>query len=184
MKRWIGLLFAILLLCGCGADEAMDRAVALRSRFQGSECSFQATVSADYGDVIHTFVMDCQVDVHTKVDFTVVAPDTICGITGWLSGEEGFLTFDRELLAISHLAEGQLSPVSAPWVLMNSLRGGYLRHCGKTENGYRLTIDDSYDDSAMQVDIWLDGEGIPLGGEILWQGRRILTVSIENFEFL
>jgi hypothetical protein len=35
----------------------------------------------------------------------------------------------------------------------------------------------------MQVDIWLEA-GIPTGAEILWQGRRILTIKVENFAFL
>ena len=178
------MLLALVFLCGCNADSVMDRALGFRSRFQSGPCSFRATVSADYGDLTHTFVMDCTADVQGNVEFTVVAPDTISGISGWISGEEGFLTFDREILAISPLAEGQLSPVTAPWTLINTLRGGYICYAAETDNGYRLTMDDSYDDSAMQVDIWLDREGVPLGAEILWQGRRILTVSIEDFLFL
>ena len=184
MKRWICLLLTLVLLCGCNADSVMERALGFRSRFQGGACSFRATVSADYGDLIHTFVMDCKADADTKLEFTVAAPDTISGISGWISGDEGFLTFEQEILAISPMAEGQLTPVAAPWILINTLRGGYLRYASETDNGYRLTMDDSYDDSAMQVDIWLDREGVPLGAEILWQGRRILTVSIENFLFL
>ena len=184
MKRWICLLLASVVLCGCNADSVMDRALGFRSRFQEGACSFKATVSADYGDLIHTFVMDCKADANMRVDFTVTAPDTISGISGWITGDEGFLTFDREILAISPLAEGRLSPVAAPWILINTLRGGYLRYAAETDNGYRLTMNDSYDDGAMQVDVRLDGEGIPLGAEILWQGRRILTVSVEDFLFL
>ena len=49
--------------------------------------------------------------------------------------------------------------------------------------GLLLTIDDSYADEPMQVDVWLE-ENIPTGAEILWQGRRILTIRVENFSFL
>ena len=174
----------LLLLWGCDGNGTMDRAVSFRSRFQGSACNFRATVTADYGEQLHTFVMDCQSDDQSKLDFTVVAPDSIAGITGWISGDDGFRTFDRNLLAISPLAEGQLSPVCAPWVLINTLRSGYLRYCSEIENGYRLTMNDTYEEQAMAVEIWLDADGIPLAGEILWQGRRILTVSIENFVFV
>ena len=95
-----------------------------------------------------------------------------------------FLTFDNEILAFDMLADGQLSPVSAPWVLLHTLRGGYLRYVSKSEAALRLTVDDSYADNAMQVDIWLDGDGHPGAAEILWLGRRILTLRIENFEFV
>lgn len=184
MKRLTGILLAVLLLWGCAAGDGMDRALEARTKFQSSGCRFRATISADYGDMIHTFVLDCAADEKGDVEFTVAAPDTISGITGRLTGESGFLTFDGEVLAFSLLADGQLSPVSAPWVLIHTLRGGYLRACGETESGLRLTIDDSYADNSMQVDIWLDGENIPTGAEVLWQGRRILTVKVESFEFV
>lgn len=155
-----------------------------RTKFQSTPCRFRATVSADYGDMIHTFVLDCEADEAGNVAFSVAAPDTVSGITGTLTGKSGFLTFDSEVLAFSLLADGQLSPVSAPWILVSTLRGGYLRSCAETDSGWHLTIDDSYADNAMQVDIWLDGESIPTGAEIIWQGRRILTVKVENFEFV
>lgn len=161
----------------------MDRALEARSKLQSAACRFRATVSADYGEMIHTFVLDCDGTEDGTVTFSVVAPESISGITGKLTGDSGFLTFDDEILAFNLLADGQLSPVSAPWVLLHTLRGGYLRYVSQTETGLRLTVDDSYADQAMQVEIWLDGEGRPMAAEILWQGRRILTMKVENFEF-
>ena len=155
-----------------------------RSKFQSTGCSFRATVSADYGEMIHTFVLDCEAGGQGNVAFCVVAPETIAGITGTLTGDSGFLTFDQEVLAFSLLADEQLSPVSAPWILVHTLQGGYLRSCADVETGLRLTIDDSYAENAMQVDIWLDDNDIPTGAEILWQGRRILSLRVENFEFV
>lgn len=174
----------MVLLWGCADDGAMDRALELRTKLQSAGCSFRVTVSADYTDHVKSFVMDCSADVRGDMNFTVVSPDTITGITGTLSADRGFLTFDRELLAFSMLADGQLSPVSAPWILISTLRSGYLRSCGKAESGCHLTIDDSYAQGAMQVDIWLNSQDVPTGAEILWQGHRILTMTIENFVFL
>lgn len=184
MKRILGWLLAATLLAGCTNDDGLDRAMEARSKFQSASCRFRATVSADYGEMIHTFVMDCHADRQGNVEFSVVAPDTISGIIGKLTGESGFLTFDHEILAFDMLADGQLSPVSAPWVLLHTLRGGYLRYVSESEAALRLTVDDTYADNAMQVDIWLDGDGHPGAAEILWQSRRILTMKIESFEFL
>ena len=154
-----------------------------RSKLQSTPCRFRATVSADYGEMIQTFVMDCETDKQGNVEFLVAAPESISGITGRLTAESGFLTFDGEVLAFELLADGQLSPVSAPWVLVSTLRGGYLRSAADTEQGLHLTIDDSFADEPLQVDIWLEGD-VPAGAEILWQGRRILTLRVENFAFL
>lgn len=155
----------------------------VRSKFLSTDCSFRVTVSADYGEMIYTFVMDCRGSKEGDVSFTVVAPDTISGITGTLTGEGGFLTFDQEALAFELLADGQIGPVSAPWVLLNTLRSGYLRYTEETELGLRLTIDDSFREEPLQVEVWLEGE-ILTGAEICWQGRRILTLRIEAFDFV
>ena len=184
MKRLAGLLVAVLLISGCTSTDGMDIALELRTKIQTAGCRFRAVVSADYGDMIHTFVLDCEADKNGDVAFSVAAPDTISGITGTLTGRSGFLTFDQEVLAVSMLADGQLSPVSVPWILVSTLRSGYLRCCAESENGWHLTVDDSYADDAMQVDIWLNEASSPTEAEILWQGRRILTVKVENFEFL
>lgn len=162
----------------------MDRGMEMRRKMQSAGCSFRITVSADYSDMIHTFVMDCAADQQGNVTFTVTAPETIFGITGNLTAQSGFLTFDEEVLAFSMLADGQLSPVSAPWILISTLRGGYLRYYSETADGYRLTIDDSYEDRSMQVEVWLNSDDVPVFAEIIWQGQRILTMKVENFAFL
>jgi len=82
------------------------------------------------------------------------------------------------------LADGQITPVSAPWILIKTLRSGYLNACTYTDNGLMLIIDDSYEEDALQLDIWLNDENIPTEAEILWDGRRILSLQISNFVYL
>ena len=45
----------------------------------------------------------------------------------------------------------------------------------------RLTIDDSYEDDAMTLDIWLSREDRPQRAEILYDGKRILSLDVKNF---
>ena len=75
--------------------------------------------------------MDCKADSSGNLTFTVVKPETISGITGTLSGDGGNLTFDDTALHFELMAENQLSPVSAPWILIKTLRNGYItsNHC-------------------------------------------------------
>ena len=185
MKRWTWILALLLTLAGCGFDNPeLDRAMKLRTDMLASNCEFQAKVTADYGDVIQTFSMACHSDTAGELTFTVTEPESIGGITGTVSEEGGRLTFDDQALAFELLADGQLSPVSGPWVLMKTLRGGYVTACGMEDGRLRLAVEDSYEDDALRLDIWLDENDLPLRGEILWDGRRVLTVEVEGFEYL
>ena len=128
--------------------------------------------------------MNCRIDSAGNLTFTVIEPKTISGISGTVSQEGGRLTFDQQVLAFELLAEGQVTPVSAPWLLIRTLRSGYLRSCCKENEQFRITIDDSYQEDALQLDIWTDDEGRPVRGEILWQGRRVLSLDVRKFVYL
>ncbi len=186
MKRWFVVLLISVLLVGCGStQDEMGRAMAIRERFlQAEGCTFDAVVTADYGDKIYTFTLNCKADADGNLSFTVAQPETIAGIAGMISADGGKLTFDNKVLAFPMLAEGQITPVSAPWVLLKTLRSGYLSACGADGDGLRMAIDDSYQENALHLDIWTDNKDLPLRGEILWQGRRIVSVDVRNFAFL
>ena len=173
------------MLCGCGRnDDALDRALSMRQRLQSAACSFDCTVTADYGEKIHVFAMRCTADLTGDMTFEVLSPETITGITGIVSQSKGKLTFDDKALAFELMADGQFSPVSAPWILIHTLRGGYLTSCTETDYGMLLCIDDSYESDPLRLDVRMDMDGNPISAEILWQGRRILSMEIENFQLL
>ncbi len=176
-----GLLFCILLM-GCGKETGeMDRGMKLRSRLlQASQVCFDVDISADYGDSVQLFSMACRMDKDGNISFTVTAPETLSGITGTIVGGEGQLTFDETVLHFGLLTDDQLSPVSAPWVLMKTLRSGYLKAAGMEGEMLRLTIDDSYEDDALQLDIWLDEHDLPQRAEVLYDGRGILSLCVKN----
>ncbi len=182
MKRIVALLLLFLLLSGC-ADTAgdMDSVLSLREKLLSGVCGFDAEVTADYGDKTYTFAMGCTLDAHGNLSFTVKEPESIAGISGTISKGEGNLYFDSTALAFELLADGQFSPVSAPWVLGTALRSGYITAVGKDGQQTRVTIRDSYAEDALTVDVWLDEKAIPVRAEILWDGRRILTLAVANF---
>ncbi len=185
MKRWFGIVLMICLLTGCAADsQQMDRALSLRSKLQQHEISFDVELTADYGDQMHTFSMRCQGDKVGNLKFEVTAPESIAGITGTVSKDKGNLTFDEQVLAFDILADGLVSPVSGPWVLLETLRGGYLTSCAAEGDSLRLAIDDSYEEKALHLDIWLDEADLPRQCEVIWQGRRLLSMDVKNFMFL
>ena len=156
MKKLAALMLICLTLTGCAKTRSMlDKAMTLRADLLACEsCTFDAAITADYGDKIHTFQMHCVGDNDGAVEFTVTAPETLAGITGTFSGEEGHLTFDDKAVAFSLLADDLL----------------------------HLMINDSYADDALELEIWLDGESKPIQAEIGYDGRRILTMEIEKFQ--
>lgn len=183
MKKMLCLVLAVLFLTGCsGQDAGLDRAMGLRAKLLGClEWSFDVDISADYGDKIHTFSMCCTGDNDGNVTFSVTQPQSIAGITGEISATGGKLTFDGAALAFELLADDQVTPVSGPWILVKTLLGGYLTSCVREEELLHLEIDDSYEENALHLDIWLDETDAPLRGEISYEGRRILTMEVTNF---
>ena len=80
--------------------------------------------------------------------------------------------------------DGLFSPVSAPWVFVRALRGGYVRYCGREDGLLRLTVDDSYEDDALTLDIWINGQGQPVQADIFENNQRILTLTIREYHIL
>ena len=160
----------------------LNAVLKIRDKIQSSEtCSFTATVTADYGDEIYVFTTDCQFDNIGNMTFTVVQPESIAGITGAVTDSGGKLTFDDKTLAFETLADGLVVPVSAPWLMMKTLRGGYITGAGKDEDNIHAVIHDTYDEQALTLDFWFYETGSPDYCQIFWQGRRILSMEVENF---
>ena len=183
MKRFAAAVLALVLFTGCtGKRDELDRAMKLRAGLLGClECSFDVTVTADYGDELHSFEMHCQSNGRGDVEFSVTKPESIAGITGTISSGEGKLTFDDTALYFPLLADGQVTPVSGPWILMKTILGGYLTAAVQEEELLHLTIHDSYEEDALQMEIWLNEADVPVQGEIIYGGRRIVTMKFENF---
>lgn len=185
MKRFVGLLLVMVLLCGCGADDKlMERAIDLRGKVQRASVSFDVDIVADYGDKTYTFSMQCQSDTAGNMKFKVTKPETIADITGMVAKGTGKLTFDDKLLAFDVLADGLISPVSGPWVMIETLRSGYLNSCAQERDELRLTIDDSYAEKALHLEFWLDSSDLPKYCEVYWNGRRLLSMTVSSFVFL
>lgn len=183
--RHIIILILVLFMTGCTNENAdLERALALRNQISNaSGCSFRAEITADYGDSIYKFAMQCSTASNGDMTFTVLQPESIAGITGTISHEGGKLTYDDTVLAFSLLADGLVSPVSAPWLWMKALKSGYISTCIPENRGYRLSLDDSYANESIHVDILLSDKSIPEKAEIFWKGQRMIILDISDFQY-
>ena len=182
MKRFGAVILLVLFLSGCGgASGEMNRSLMLREKLQKGSCVFTAKVTADYGDKLYIFTLNCVGDAQGDLSFTVEEPESISGITGRITGAGGELTFEDTALSFPLMADGQVTPVSGPWLLLKTLRSGYLSSAGMDGEYLRLCMDDSYRDDALHLDIWVNGENMPVKAEILYSGRKILSLEVASF---
>ena len=158
--------------------------MALRAKLMASEgCSFDAKITADYGEELQEFSVSCRADYQGNLTFTVTEPQTLAGISGSIAAEGGRLTFDEQVLAFPLLAEGQITPVSGPWLLVRTLLGGNVTGCTQEEDLLRVSIEDGYQEDALHLEVWIKDDQ-PENAEVIWKNRRILTLEIENFRIL
>ena len=182
MKRFGAVILLVLFLSGCGgASGEMNRSLMLREKLQKGSCVFTAKLTADYGDKLYIFTLNCVGDAQGDLSFTVEEPESISGITGRITGAGGELTFEDTALSFPLMADGQVTPVSGPWLLLKTLRSGYLSSAGMDGEYLRLCMDDSYRDDALHLDIWVNGENMPVKAEILYSGRKILSLEVASF---
>ena len=185
MKRILGFLVIMAIATGCSSENReMDKAVAFRERLLSAEgCSFSAAVTADYGDSLQEFSMDCQGDQTGKLGFEITKPQSIAYIRGEITASGGNILFENQALYLPLLTDDLLTPASAPWIFLKTLRSGYITSAGSEGQLLHLSIDDSYEDDALNLDIWIDGDR-PVRADILHEGKRFLSLEIENFQFL
>ena len=185
MKRFLALFVTILCLTGCSRKNvSMDKLYQFRNDLlKANGVSFDAEITADYGQEYYTFQVSCNGDESGNLVFEVISPYSIKGIRGNVSREEGNLTFDDHVLAFKTMAEDRLTPVTAPWVVLTALRGGFITSCGKTENGYMAVIRDTYQEDYLSIDISFK-EDIPVNADVFWNQTRIISMKITNFRYV
>ena len=183
MKFSAVLLLIACMLSGCSSEDVLlKQATDLRKTIlEADSCTFQTVITADYGDRLYTFQMDCTADNTGNLQFVVTDPETICGITGTISHKSSALTFDDKVLAFPMLANDQLTPVSTPWIFINTLRSGYIVGCSKTDEEICILIDDSYEENPLHLEVYTDIHMTPIHTDIFWNQQRILSADIRNF---
>ena len=180
MKRILPLFLVFLLGCS-GPDPAMETALDLRSRCLASPTvRFRAEIRADYITGFDEFTLDCETSPDGAVAFRVASPEEIADICGTVRRDEGTVEFDGAVLAYPLMAQERLSPLSGPWVVMKAIRSGCIIAAGQEGELTRVTIDDSYAENALTVDVWLE-EGQVIQAEVAWEGLRCLVMTFDDF---
>lgn len=186
MKRLYSIFLVLFIFAGCSSSEKnMDRAIEYRQKLlQCSGCRFNCNLTADYGDVLYQFSLKCESDSKGNIVFSVLAPESIAGITGTISNSGGKIKFDDTLLGFPILSEDLPTPLSAPWLFITGLRSGYIRTSDIEDGKLALTIADTYEDDPIIMNIQFGEQESPAFCEFIWNGRRILSMEINSFAYL
>ncbi len=161
----------------------MAQAIAFRSELIArGGCSFCAEITADYGQEVQHFTLECDVDGEGRVSFCVKEPDTIEGITGKTEGEKGSVTYDGLQLAFPLMVYDQISPVSAPALVAECWIKEFILSAGLSDAIYRVSYEKKIYGNDLLIDTYFEKD-IPISAELCYNGYRIVNISITHFSF-
>ena len=145
-------------------------------------CSFAARVTADYGDHVYQFAMDCRADPE-QTRLEVTQPPELAGIGATVRQNDTKIRFDDVELDFGQLGHGLTPPVGSPWLLVQSWIGEYIAFTGTEDELLRVTYLRGFEDEEIQVDTWFDAQNVPVYAEISQNDTRYLTLEISEFQF-
>jgi len=184
-KRWVWMLPLFLLVVACSSDHADSGQFALSFRtalLGASGCVFSAEITSDYGDHVFVFGMDCQ-SKDGQMHLHVKEPDSIADIIATVSEDGTDISFEDVELEFGLLANGQVSPVTVPWLLEQCWRGAYIAWSGADGDTQRITYLRGYDHEELTVDTWFS-DGKPIYAEVLIDGVKCISVEILDFQII
>lgn len=173
-----------LLLGGCGGEEsAVSPAIEFRAALvQADGCSFNAEIEADFGTYVQTFTVACQASADGSAVLTLLAPETIAGITATVTEDGGRITFDGMAAEFGLLANGEVTPAAAPALTALCWSAEYISTAGYEDELYRVTYEKGFDEKTLLVDTWFKNE-VPIYAEVCYNEQRILRLTITDFHF-
>ena len=178
------MLLPLLLLAGCGTKRSNTQdALDFRTRLlEAGGCTFDAALTAQYGETAAQFSMHCAVSLEQGADMTLTAPETLRGITAHVDRSGAKLVFDGAEIGFPPLAGGRLAPMCAPWLLADGLAGGYIAWTGVEDGALRVTYLCGYGTDELALDVWFDGD-VPSRAELGYDGQTLLCAELTNFTF-
>ncbi len=137
-------------------------------------CSFRAELTADYGDYVVPFALDCETEVNGPTHFTVAAPETLAGITAAVDETGGTVTYDGLMMDFRPVGKRKARSGG------RSGRRGILRSSptagGEEDGRFRATYEKDYEEKMLKVDTWFEN-GIPIYAEVCYRWSAILRIA-------
>lgn len=161
----------------------MQKALDLRSSLLSRQTySFSLDVTADFDETVFCFSVDCLAKPD-GVQMTLTAPETISGIKAYCADDGPGVLFDDTRVSLGELAEGNLTPLEAPYLLRKAMEKEYIQCTGPDADRLRITYLLGYGDREITLDVWLDeNTNVPVYAEFTYEGRSVVRADITSFQ--
>lgn len=172
-----------MFLSACSAKRPAQPPLTFRTALlQSGGCSFTTAITADYGESAASFTLDCVFSPETGASVTVTEPESIAGIQAQVKDTAASVSYDGMQLGLGSLANGNLAPLAAPYVLGQCWAGEYIDATGTEDGLLRTTYRMGYEEKELVVDTWFSQEPLaPVRAELSFEGRMVLRADISAF---
>lgn len=186
MRRALAIIaVCVLCLTACKEEKSLlSEAIEFRADLvQAKGCRFTAELTADYGESIQQFSLSCQTDAQGATLLTVLAPQTLEGISARVTDEGGMIEYDGLGMEFGLLANGNVIPAAAPCMVVSCWTKEYIASAGQEDSYYRVSYQKNFDEKLLTVDTYFEN-GIPFCAEVCYNNSRVLKMTISDFAFL
>ena len=172
-----------MALCACAKTnqpDAAQQALSFRQEMLAGDCSFQAEITADFGDTVSRFSLSCAHTQESGTTMTITAPETLAGLIAEAGGEEVKLVFEDTEASFGTLSGLGLSPMAAPELMCRAWQSGYVQDSGMEEELAHVTYLCGYGEDELRVDTWFQA-GVPVRAELFCDGRMAVQIDVTDF---
>ena len=176
------LMMSLCLLCACGGKESepiqapMDFRRELLTR---GGCAMELEARAESGNLVWELTLDCSLDPTGKGSVTVLAPESIAGVTALVDERGGSLRYGDLALGLGLLPGTELAPAAAPGKLVRAWAQAWIASAGEEDPGSMAR----YEDGRFTVSTWFDENRAPRRAELAVDGKLCFAAEIRKFEW-
>lgn len=175
------LMITLLLLPGCGAQEAATKRTFEDFRetlIHARSVTAHAALTADNGETVAGYALDVSYD-GAETTLTVTEPALLAGVTARAKWGESTLAYGDVMLGAGPLDEDGLTPVSAVPAILETLAGGYEELLWRDGEYIAARL---YISETSRCTVWLDPEtSIPASAEISSDGRCVIRCTFTDW---
>lgn len=192
--RLFPLMMSLILLAGCAAKGGQERqtgeelALALQREFGSmTACTGRFALTADYGERAFEWVLDAAYDQVTGGTLTIVEPELVQGVTATVNADGAALSYDGFSLETGPLTDDGISPMEALPTLWRQIAQGYVAAVEEGKGTLTVTYrpDGQTPGTGLEAVVAFDTESRkPTAGELFWDGTRVLTAEVLDFQMM